>query len=85
MISATVVSCSVYLYNRATPAHTLELPHSPAEEDTEDGEERLLGEMGPGGAKARPVAGTTRATTEARGVTEESASRRARGAGSRPR
>ena len=26
MISATVVSCSVYLYNRATPAHTLELP-----------------------------------------------------------
>ena len=54
MISATVVSSSVYLYNRITPTRTL--PGSPAEEDTE---ERLLGEIA-GGAKVkvRPAAAT---------------------------
>ena len=57
IISATVVSCSVYLYNRATPVHSLPvtLPlHksiSPPEEDTE---ERLLGEM-PSAACAAPA------------------------------
>jgi len=62
IISATVVSCSVYLYNRATPVHSLPvtLPlHksvSPLEEDTE---ERLLGEMpnacAAPASKARPA------------------------------